>query len=127
MERKNLKRLRELTEELSVYPSTEREVERVLGMAVPGKALVDKSGNLIYCNDYFVEKLGYTREELLNKPVSTIVPTSEHHKQVLDWFTEYKTITLRNVDAIHKTNGVIKITVGIVQQGQNAAIGMVVV
>lgn len=123
----NIKRLRELTEELSVHPSTEREVESVLGMAVPGKALVDKSGNIIYCNSYFYEKLGYTKEELLNKPISAIVPTPKHHKQVLDWFAECKTIILRNVDVTHKTDGVISITVGIVRQGQNAAVGMVVV
>ena len=123
----NLKRLRELTEELSVHPSTEREVESVLGMAVPGKALVDRSGNMIYCNDYFVEKLGYTREELIDKPISMIVPTSEHHNQVIDWFTKCDTIILRNVDAIHKTDGIISVTVGIVQQGQNAAVGMVLV
>lgn len=121
----NMKRLRELSEDLSVYPSTEHEVESVLGMAVPGKALVDKSGNIIYCNDYFVETLGYAREELINKPVSLIVPTPNHHKKVLDWFVERKTIILRNVDAIHKTKGIIRITVGIVRQGQNAAIGMI--
>lgn len=121
----DMERLKELSEDSGVYPPTEQIIESVLGLAVPGKALVDKSGNLIYCNDYFVNTLGYTREELIDKPISLLVPVPEHHQQVLDWFAKSETIILRNVEAIHKTKGIIKITVGIVKQDQNAAVGMV--
>lgn len=43
--------------------------------------IIDENGMILFCNNYIFEKLGYRKEELLNKPLSFIEPL-ENLKQI---------------------------------------------
>jgi PAS domain-containing protein len=100
-------------------------MERILGTCVPGKALVGRDNHFLYTNDYFNEAIGYSKEEIESITLSTVVPDHGHEGKVFKWFECPKTLLLRKVQVIHKTDGLINVAVGIVPQKDVAAVGLV--
>lgn len=121
----NLERLRILTARLEVEPHTEAIIERILGTCVPGKALVGRDSQFLYSNDYFNEAIGYSSEEIVSITLTAIVPERGHAAKVFEWFQNPRTLLLRKVQVIHKTDGLINVAVGIVPQDDIAAVGLV--
>lgn len=124
----DLKRLRILTDKIEFEPSTEAKIERILGICIPGKALINEKTQFVFSNPYFCEMVGYDWEELQKIQLGSLIPAhhaDQHAANVNDWFKSPRIIVLRRVELLRKAGDTILVNVGIAPQDSYAAIGMV--
>ncbi|MDQ8187755.1 ATP-binding protein [Pelagicoccus sp. SDUM812002] len=87
------KRFQQTLEESVSAALTQRDIsaaraEAAMSAAAHGILVVDSSGGIVQCNEQLLQFFGYTKEELIGKPVETLVPMGarDRHEAHMDSF-----------------------------------------
>jgi len=75
--------------------------EQIISIIPDFLILIDKKGKIIVVNRAIEEALGYKKEELINKPIETVIPQPDTAKILFSDLEKKETVT--NLEAIYKS------------------------
>lgn len=105
----NLKRTREIKEDVLVTPSAVNSI--IQGEKEMGICITDHKGVFVAVNDRYCEIYGWTTDELLGKHFTEVVPAEfkEQLTKMHDTFIKNQYEIIRNWDVQRKDKSIIKI------------------
>lgn len=125
---------RELELENENRRAAERRIRNLLEVVPNGILMINDQGNIELSNSQIEALFGYSEEELVGKPIETLVPTGVRERHVairnryLKQASEMHQGLLTNIEGEHKNGSLFPVTIGLnplVQQNQTFVVAAI--